>query len=150
MASVLPFAGSADGFPSPINSRRLSCGCRLLQPFALLAILAALSACHERTPSGPGATDLTGTWTGTSTYPNAPFQLSLSQTSSTLRGEYRDGLDRSLAVTGTYMQPAMSLVVDFGDAKLNLEGNLDDARTVRGMMWTSALGNREYPFTMTR
>jgi hypothetical protein len=109
-----------------------------------------LSACDEQTPASPSETDLTGTWAGTSTYPNAPFQLSLTQADGTLRGQYRDGLDSSLSVTGTYSRPAMAIVVDFGDAKLNLNGNLVDARTVRGTMQTSALGNTPYPFTMTR
>ena len=36
------------------------------------------------------------------------------------------------------------------DAKLNLNGSLLDARTAEGVMFTSALGNRQFPLTMTR
>lgn len=113
-------------------------------------VCALLWACAEDSPSRPSGTDLTGTWAGTSTYPNAPFQLSLTQTRVTLTGQYSDRLDRSLSVTGTYSSPTLAIVVDFGDAKLNLSGDVVDARTVRGTMQTSALGNTPYPFTMSR
>jgi hypothetical protein len=115
------------------------------------AVLAA--ACNEDNPSAPGgtdATDLTGTWGGTSTYPNAPFELVLVQSGVTVRGQYGDRLDRSLSVTGTFLDPTVVIVVDFGDAKLNLDGGVVDARTVQGTMYTSALGNTRYPFTMRR
>jgi hypothetical protein len=98
----------------------------------------------------PSRVDMTGTWNGTSSYPNSPFRLSLMQTDGILRGEYTDGLDRSLAVTGTFSSPAFAIVVDFGDAKLNLTGRLVNPRTAEGDMFTSALGNRLYPFTMVR
>lgn len=117
---------------------------------AMLLACVLAPACGKDNPAGPTATDLTGAWTGTSTYPNAPFQLSLSETDGTLRGEYSDGLDRSLAVTGTFSNPTVAIVVDFGDAKLNLQGTILSARIVQGVMFTSALGNRQYPFTMTR
>jgi len=93
---------------------------------------------------------MAGKWTGTSTYPNSPFELTLTQTGATLRGQYRDQLDTSLAVIGTFTPPAFAIVVDFGDAKLNLQGTLRDARTADGNMFTSALGNRMFPFVMTR
>ena len=115
---------------------------------ALIALLAL--ACDNGNPTGPSAEDMTGKWTGTSTYPNAPFQLTLNQDGETLRGQYSDGLDRSLAVTGTFSAPTFAIVVDFGDAKLNLNGSVLSARSAQGVMFTSALGNREYPFTMTR
>jgi hypothetical protein len=116
----------------------------------IVAALVASATCDGGGPTGPSARDLTGTWTGTSTYPNAPFTLDLRQDDGTLRGEYRDGLDRSLAVTGTYSRPTFTIVVDFGDAKLNLEGTARNARTAEGTMFTSALGNTRFPFTMTR
>ena len=115
---------------------------------ALIALLAL--ACDNGNPTGPSAEDMTGKWTGTSTYPNAPFQLTLNQDGETLRGQYSDGLDRSLAVTGTFSAPTFAIVVDFGDAKLNLNGTVLGARSAQGVMFTSALGNRQYPFTMTR
>ena len=122
-------------------------------PLVVPAVLVAAvlgPACDEDTRTGPSALDMTGTWAGTSTYPNSPFQLSLTQTDGTLRGEYADGLDRSLAVTGTFAPPAFAIVVDFGDAKLNLNGTLVSPRAAQGNMFTSALGNRLYPFTMVR
>lgn len=117
---------------------------------AVVLVCTLAPACGDDTTSGPSATNLTGTWVGTSTYPNAPFQLSLSQTNGAFKGEYQDRLDRSLAVTGTFSTPRMEIVVDFGDAKLNIQGTVQDGRTVQGVMFTSALGNREYPFSMTR
>ena len=119
---------------------------------AVLTVLVALLAlgCGHESPTRSSPTELTAVWAGASTYPNAPFQLSLNQDGATLRGQYSDALDRSLAVTGTVISPTFTIVVDFGDAKLNLQGRMLDARTVQGVMFTSALGNREYPFTMTR
>jgi hypothetical protein len=117
----------------------------------VVLVLLALPACGgPDTPTAPTTTDLTGRWTGTSTYPNAPFQLQLTQAGSALRGQYADGLDRSISVTGTFSDAQMRVVVDFGDAKLNLDGSVVDTRTVQGTMYTSALGNKQFPFTMTR
>ena len=107
-------------------------------------------ACGSTSPAGPTAEDLTGTWAGNSTYPNAPFELVLTQRGSLLSGRYLDRHDTSLAVDGNLSGAVVVLVVDFGDGKLNLEGTVLDARTVEGAMYTSALGNRRYPFTMTR
>lgn len=118
-------------------------------PFVLLALATGI-ACDGRSPASPTTVDLTGTWTGSSTYPNAPFELDLVQTGATLRGEYRDELDRSIGVTGTYTRPDFAIVVDFGDAKLNLQGTVRNARYAQGTMFTSALGNQPFPFVMTR
>lgn len=101
-------------------------------------------------PVAPTTTNLSGTWTGTGTYPNMPFLLVLTQTGTTLRGSYRDQHDASLSVDGTFTDPTFAIVIDFGDAKLNITGTVVSARTVEGQMFTSALGNRLYPFTMTR
>jgi hypothetical protein len=120
---------------------------------AVLVLLLALGtgfACDAASPAGPTALDVTGTWTGSSTYPNAPFELELVQTGNTLRGEYRDELDRSIGMIGTYTRPDFAIVVDFGDAKLNLEGTVRNARYAQGTMFTSALGNQPFPFVMTR
>ena len=118
--------------------------------WVVLALLLIPACGGSDAPTAPSTTDLTGRWTGTSTYPNAPFQLQLTQAGSTLRGQYADGLDRSLSVTGSSADAQMHVVIDFGDAKLNLDGSIVDARTVQGTMSTSALGNRPFPFTMTR
>lgn len=83
-------------------------------------------------------------------YPNAPFQFVLRQTGTTLRGEYSDGHDRSVSVNGAYTSPTLIVDVDFGDGHLHFSGTVINARTATGNMWTSALGNRLYPFTLTR
>ena len=120
---------------------------------ALVVVLLVLAlACDDSSPTSPTPTvaDMTGTWAGTSTYPNSPFTLTLTQAGETLRGQYSDAHDRSNSITGTYTSPTFAIVVDFGDAKLNLTGSLLDARTAQGVMFTSALGNRQFPLTMTR
>jgi hypothetical protein len=118
---------------------------------ALVVVLLILAlACDDRSPTSPTVADMTGTWTGMSTYPNAPFFLTLTQVGGTLRGQYSDALDRSQSVTGTFTSPTFAIVVDFGDAKVNLNGSVLDARTAEGVMFTSALGNRQFPITMTR
>ncbi len=117
---------------------------------ASIAVAIAAVACDHETSTTPSPLDLTGNWTGTSGYPNAPFQLALTQTGTSLRGSYRDRLDTTSLVTGTMTGDVMTVVVDFGDGKLNLDGTVDGARQVRGTMHTSALGNTPFPFTMTR
>lgn len=118
---------------------------------ALVLVLLVLAlACDHKSPTSPTVTDMTGTWTGTSTYPNSPFSLTLTQSGGTLRGQYSDAHDRTTLVTGTFTSPTFAIVVDFGDAKVNLNGSLLDARTAQGVMFTSALGNRQFPLTMTR
>ena len=116
----------------------------------LVLMCIAAPACDDDSPTGPSADNLAGRWVGTSTYPNSPFLLELTQTDGTLRGDYRDQLDRSTAVTGTFTPPTFAIVVDFGDAKLNINGTVRSPRGADGNMFTSALGNRLYPFTMTR
>ena len=71
-------------------------------------------------PAVPSASNLTGYWSGTGSYPNAPFKLALIQDGNQVRGMYRDQLDASLAVSGSYSTPVFTLRVDFGDAVLFL------------------------------
>jgi hypothetical protein len=125
---------------------------RLISTVVLALACVATLGCDQDLPTAPTPTisDLTGTWTGIGTYPNAPFRFVLTQTGTTLRGEYSDGLDRSPSVAGTYTLPAFTVDVDFGDGHLHFAGTVVNARTATGNMWTSALGNRLYPFTMTR
>jgi hypothetical protein len=122
----------------------------LLWHVIVVALCCALCGCGSETPAGPSATDLTGNWSGTSTYPNAPFQFRLRQTGDTIRGDYADRHDSSIAAGGTLTGTSLTMVVDFGDAKLHFTATVVDAHTVQGDMFTSALGNRLYPFTMTR
>ena len=123
-----------------------------IRPAALLLLSLGLivSSCDKDSPTAPSADNLAGKWTGTSTYPNSPFELTLTQTGATLRGQYRDQLDSSGAVTGTFTPPTFAIVIDFGDAKLNIQGTVREARIADGHMFTSALGNQMFPFTMVR
>jgi hypothetical protein len=98
----------------------------------------------------PSRLDLTGTWNGTGSYPNAPFELILTQTDGTLRGSYSDQHDTSVSVNGTVNQSSITIAVDFGDAQLHFDGTVETVRRVTGTMRTSALGNTPFPFTMTR
>lgn len=115
----------------------------------LATLMLAASAC-DGSGTSPSPIDVTGNWTGTGSYPNAPFQLTLTQSGSSLQGSYSDRLDASLAVTGTVTGSAMTLSVNFGDAQVHLEGTVATARRITGTMRTSALGNTPYPFIMTR
>jgi hypothetical protein len=101
-------------------------------------------------PGTVSASDLTGYWSGTGTYPNAPFKLALVQEGATLRGVYVDELDASSWLSGSFSMPDVTVRVDFGDAVVFLEGRVEGARQISGVHRTSALGNRPYPFTMTR
>jgi len=101
-------------------------------------------------PAAPSSSNLTGYWSGTGDYPNAPFRLALVQDGSVLRGIYVDQHDVSLSVSGASGSAAFVLRVDFGDAVLFLECEIEDPREVNGVQRTSALGNRPYPFTMKR
>lgn len=116
---------------------------------ALALACFATSACGD-SPTAPTAADMTGTWSGMGTYPNSPFQLVLTQTGTTLKGEYSDKLDRSTSVSGTYTEPAFIISVNFGDAGLTISGTLATARSAQGTMITPSLGNQMFSFTMTR
>ena len=116
---------------------------------ALALACCAASACGE-SPAAPTAADMTGTWSGMGTYPNSPFQLVLTQTGTTLKGEYSDKLDRSTSVSGTYTDPSFIISVNFGDAGLTISGTLATARSAQGTMSTPSLGNQMFSFTMTR
>lgn len=106
--------------------------------------------CGSGSPAHPSAPDLSGRWHGSSACPNAPFWLDLTHTGGSLRGHYVYGPDTGRAVTGTFAEPALSLVVDLGGTTLSLQGTLVNAGTVEGDMYTSGPGQRRYPFTMTR
>ena len=103
------------------------------------------------TPNPPTTSNLTGTWSGTGSYPTAPFRLFLAQSGNTIVGYYEDQHDGG-RVTGTFGgSEFFTLVVDFGDGSLRLECNpITSPRQIQGVQRTSALGNRPYPFTMTR
>jgi PKD domain-containing protein/carboxypeptidase family protein len=102
------------------------------------------------TPNPPTTSNLTGTWSGAGSYPNAPFQLFLHQSGNSIVGYYKDSHDGG-PVTGTFVASGFTLVVDFGDGALRLECSpITNPRQGQGVQRTSALGNIPYPFTMTR
>lgn len=121
---------------------------RLICSVVLALACTSAEACDS--PAAPTTMDMTGTWSGTATYPNSPFQLVLTQTGTSLRGEYSDRLDRSTSVIGTYTDPTFTISVNFGDAGLTINGTLSSARNAQGTMFTPSLGNQVFPFTMTR
>lgn len=123
---------------------------RILSSAVLALSCIVASACPGDSPSAPTTSDMTGTWSGTGTYPNAPFQLVLTQTGTALKGEYSDRLDRSTSVTGTYTNPGFSISVNFGDAGLTINGTLATARSAQGTMFTPSLGNQMFPFNLAR
>lgn len=108
------------------------------------------------TPASPSTSNLTGYWTGVGTYPNNPFKLALIQTGNQFRGWYMDSKgDWSPDVTewpagGGITMPEFTLLVRFGDAGLLLECVVEDARRMKGVQRTPSLGNRPFPFDMTR
>jgi hypothetical protein len=101
-------------------------------------------------PAVPSTANLTGYWSGTGTYPNAPFKLALIQDGAVFRGMYVDQHDSSPSVAGSPSAPEFTLVVNFGDAFLLLECTIEDEREINGIQRTPALGNRPFPFTMKR
>jgi hypothetical protein len=123
---------------------------------AVVTITIASDTTYQRTlaintPDPPTASNLTGTWSGAGSYPNAPFQLFLEQSGNSIVGYYEDRHDGG-PVTGTFVASGFfALVVNFGDASLRLECSpITSARHIQGVQRTSALGNIPYPFTMTR
>jgi hypothetical protein len=100
-------------------------------------------------PATPSTSDLTGYWSGTGSYPNNPFKLMLIQDGTALRGTYVDQHDAG-SVSGSWTATEFTLAVNFGDAVLLLECEVEDPREVNGVQRTSALGNRPYGFTMKR
>ncbi len=101
-------------------------------------------------PAVPSASNLTGYWSGTGSYPNNPFKLVVIQDGGSFRGVYVDQHDASPSVSGSYAAPEFVLSVNFGDAGLLLQCVIEDPREINGVQRTPALGNRPYPFTMKR
>lgn len=103
------------------------------------------------TPANPTTTDLTGTWSGTGTYPNAPFRLIIVQQETTLSALYQDQHDQGRARSGAALSGnTMTLVIDFGDAGLEIVGTIDAPREMHGTMRTPSLGNFPHRFSATR
>ena len=114
--------------------------------------LAAASGCGNDC-GGPTAPcivyNLRGTWSGTSTYINAPFTMMLSQTGTTVSGQYRDQFDQG-SVSGTITGLAVVLDVNFGDTGIRLTGTIPERNRITGEIFVAVLGGRRFPFEMVR
>lgn len=114
----------------------------------LLTLGLILGSCRDG-PTAPSVRDLSGTWTGISSYPNAPFTLTLRHDGTRLSGSYRDNLDAGPVVDGVVEFPDFFFRVDFGDTKITFVGTFLDARSAAGEIRTPLLLH-DHPFTMTR
>jgi hypothetical protein len=93
--------------------------------------------------------ELSGVWSGSSTYVNAPFTMDLRQTGATVTGQYRDQRD-SGSVSGTLSGSAVALNVNFGDTGIQFTGSLVAPNRVTGEIFVAVLGGRRFPFEMVR
>lgn len=98
---------------------------------------------------GPASVDLTGVWSGTSDYINAPFTMTLTQRGTAFGGTYRDQKDFG-GVAGEVAGNQVVIDVNFGDGGLRLTGTIESADRIRGTMLVPLLGNRTFTFDMTR
>jgi hypothetical protein len=92
--------------------------------------------------------NLTGTWSGTSNYVNAPFQVTLTQQGRFVSGQYQDQHDAGSVfgeVTGTHVR----LDVNFGDTGIRYEGTIDTVDGISGTLLVPVLG-RTFTFEMVR
>jgi hypothetical protein len=111
-----------------------------------------------KAPTSPTLPDISGTWSGTSSYPNAPFQLILTQNGASLTGRYTDSSETDTAVTGLYLEPipggTASMSVHSGDGRLIIDGAVrrqNPLTTIEGNMTLSQNKvSQSYPVTLTR
>lgn len=121
--------------------------------FTALA-LAAGSACGGGecdSPTSPcgDATALTGPWSGTSTYINAPFTINMQQTGTSLSGRYEDRKDIG-SVSGSLSGSSITINVNFGDTGMRMTGTVQTTTRITGDITVPVLGSRTFPFEMTR
>ena len=95
------------------------------------------------------AASLQGYWVLQGPYPHEPGWLLVIQKGTTLEGWYKDRRDYSTAVKGTYMGTAVQIQVDLGTSALTLEGRVEDARCIRGVIKNEALGGN-FPIVISR
>lgn len=127
---------------------------RMLATLIVACALVAGTGCKKRdcsSPTGPcGDPDnLTGTWSGTSSYINAPFTMQLRHTGATVTGQYRDQKDTGTA-SGTVAGSTVVLDVTFGDTGIRLTGTIASRSRVSGEVLVPALGGQRFPFDMSR
>jgi predicted phage tail protein len=92
--------------------------------------------------------DVSGTWSGTSTYFNAPFTFNLTQSGNTVGGSYQDQHDVGSA-TGTVDGANVVINVWFGDTGTRFTGTIEAPNRIRGIIHGGPIGG-PYPFQMTR
>jgi hypothetical protein len=98
---------------------------------------------------GSASADLTGIWSATSDYINAPFTMTLTQRGTGVGGTYRDQKDFG-GVAGEVTGNEVVIDVNFGDGGLRMHGTIESADRIRGTMLVPLLGNRTFTFDMTR
>jgi predicted phage tail protein len=96
----------------------------------------------------PVAVNLTGRWSGTSTYFNAPFTFDLTQTGDRVGGTYRDQHDAGFA-GGLVLIGSVVIDVNFGDTGIRFQGSIETPNRIRGTIIGSVIGG-PHPFVMTR
>ena len=92
--------------------------------------------------------DLTGVWSGTSDYFNAPFQFNLVRRGPLVDGDYHDQHDRGSA-TVHVKGNRIRLDVYLGDSGIRYEGTIETANRIQGTLYVPAVG-RTFTFEMTR
>lgn len=106
--------------------------------------LAVCATCGcERECEGPtapcnGSADLSGLWSGSSTYMNAPFTMDLRQTGTTVTGRYQDQHDQG-SVNGTVSGSSFVLDVNFGDTGIKLPGRASRSIASPERSWCQSL-----------
>jgi hypothetical protein len=108
-----------------------------------------------QTPTAPTVINLSGTWSGTSAYPNAPFQLTLTHSGSSLTGRYSDAFETDTAVAGVYInEPGIvSMSVHSADLRLFIDGTVIREKSIQGLISLPQPGVShppQYQFAMTR
>jgi hypothetical protein len=98
---------------------------------------------------GPTAIDLTGVWSGTSDYINAPFTMNLTHQANSFGGTYRDQKDFG-GVAGQVTDTQVVIDVNFGDGGFRMNGTIESANRIRGTLFVPLLGGRIFTFDMTR
>ena len=118
-----------------------------------LSVVSSGGCGSAKPPTSPTVTDISGTWSGTSNYPNAPFQLTLTQRGSSLTGRYSDSSETDTPVTGIFgtVIGEAFMSVHSGDGRLLIDGTVIRDKSIQGLMSSTGLPQgSKYQFTMTR
>ena len=91
--------------------------------------------------------NLTGIWSGTSNYFNAPFTFDIVQNGNQISGRYSDQHDLGF-VSGNVNGNHVLLDVYFGDTGIRYEGTIENANLIRGTLRGGVIST--YTFEMRR